>query len=399
MSERKRIAIHGSTGSIGRQALEVVDWHPDRFEVVGLAVRSDAELFRQQVARFHPRLACIAADAVDGWVPEGTRLCGGSAGLVEIATAPDVDLVLVATSGTAGLAPTIAALKAGRPVALANKEILIMAGHLIVQAAREGGAPIIPVDSEHSAVWQCVQGEPSDRIRRVTLTASGGAFRDLEPAQLAGVTPDQALRHPNWSMGPKITVDSATLMNKGLEVLEAGWLFDLPLERIAIVLHRESIVHSLVEFVDGSVKAQLSLPDMRLPIQYALSYPDRLSAPAEPLDLIRIGRLNFAEVDPVRFRCAFLAIEAGRRGGSYPAALNAANEAAVQLFLNGLVRFDQIAEIVEAVLDRHVPIREPALDAVLETDRWAREAAHRLAPVSVRQAGSGQSAASGALPA
>ena len=384
-SERKRIAILGSTGSIGRQALDVVDWHPDRFEVVGLAARGDTDLFREQVARFRPRLAALTGPAADAQMPDGTRLCRGADGLVEVATAPDVDLVLVATSGTAGLAPTIAALEAGRPVALANKETLIMAGHLVMRAARERGAPVIPpvipVDSEHSAIWQCLRGEGAARVERVTLTASGGAFRDLPLSDLASVTPEQALHHPNWTMGPKITVDSATLMNKGLEVLEACWLFDLPLDRVAIVLHRESIVHSLVEFVDGSVKAQLSSPDMRLPIQYALSYPERLPAPSRPLDLVGLGRLTFAEVDSRRFRCAFLAIEAGRRGGTFPAALNAANEAAVELFLGGLVRFDQIAELVEAVLDRHVPIRDPDLADVVSVDAWARQACRAVAPV------------------
>ena len=323
MSEPKRIAILGSTGSIGRQALEVIEWHPDRFVVVGLAARNDAALFREQVARFRPRLAALSNPGPDGWCPRGTRLRGGSDSLVEVATAPDVDLVLVATSGTAGLAPTIAALRAGRPVALANKETLIMAGHLVMRAAREGGGAVIPVDSEHSAIWQCLSGEERERVRRVTLTASGGAFRDLPLDELARVTPQQALQHPNWAMGPKITVDSATLMNKGLEVLEARWLFDLPLDRIAIVLHRESIVHSLVEFADGSVKAQLSLPDMRLPIQYALSHPDRFPIPSEPLDLARIGSLSFGSVDPRRFCFDLFAIEAVWRGGSYTSSLKA----------------------------------------------------------------------------
>ena len=382
MSQRKRIAVLGSTGSIGRQALDVVAWHGDRFEVVGLAARGDTDLFREQVARFRPRLAALTGPSRAEPLPRDgqTRLCRGADALVELATAPDVDLVLVATSGTAGLAPTIAALQVGRSVALANKEALITAGHLVMRAAREGGAAVIPVDSEHSAIWQCLRGEGAERVRRVTLTASGGAFRDLPLSELAGVTPEQALRHPNWSMGPKITVDSATLMNKGLEVLEARWLFDLPLERIAIVLHRESIVHSLVEFVDGSVKAQLSAPDMRLPIQYALSFPERLPAPSEPLDLVSLGRLTFGEVDPRRFRCAFLAIEAGRLGGSFPTALNAANEAAVELFLGGLIRFDRIASLVEAVLDRHVPVRDPDLAAVASVDAWARQACGALAP-------------------
>ncbi len=380
----KRIVILGSTGSIGRQALEVIDWHPDCFEVVGLAARGASELFREQIARRRPALAALTepGETLDGALPDGTRLCRGPDGLVELATAPNVDLVLVATSGTAGLAPTLGALRAGRPVALANKEALIMAGHLVMRAAGESGAAVIPVDSEHSAIWQCLRGEGMDWIRRVTLTASGGAFRDFPIAELADVTPEQALRHPNWSMGPKITVDSATLMNKGLEVLEACWLFDLPLDQVGIVLHRESIIHSLVEFVDGSQKAQLAIPDMRLPIQYALGYPDRLPTPSAPLDLIAVGSLTFGEVDSRRFRCAFLALEAGRRGGSFPATLNAANEVAVELFLGGLIRFDQIAELVNAVLERHVPIRDPELCEVLSVDAWARRTCRALAPTS-----------------
>jgi 1-deoxy-D-xylulose-5-phosphate reductoisomerase len=382
MTKRKRIAILGSTGSVGRQALEVVAWHPDRFDVVGLAARNDGQLFREQVEQFKPRLAALRGGLDRSWSCDGTGFRGGEAGLVEIATADDVDLVLIATSGSAGLAPTIAALRAGRQVALANKEPLIMAGHLVMQAARDSESVIIPVDSEHSAIWQCLHGEAPEAIRRVTLTASGGAFRDLPLEQLAHVTPEQALRHPNWSMGPKITVDSATLMNKGLEVLEACWLFGLPLDRVGIVLHRESIVHSLVEFVDGSVKAQLAVPDMRLPIQYALSYPERVPCPGEPLDLVRTGCLQFGDVDPKRFRCAFLAIEAGRRGGTYPTVLNGANEAAVELFLSGMIRFDQIPDMVEAVMNRHVQVREPGLDAVQEADRWAREVCRALAPVA-----------------
>ena len=383
MNRRKRIAILGSTGSIGRQALEVVTWHPDRFEVVALAARSDSDLFREQVRRFMPRLAALTGPCDDGWCPEATRLRAGAAGLVEVATAPEVDLVLVATSGTAGLAPTLAALELGRPVALANKETLIMAGHLVMRTARRTGASVIPVDSEHSAIWQCMFGEDRARVRKVILTASGGAFRDLPLDQLADVTPEQALRHPNWSMGPKITVDSATMMNKGLEVLEACWLFDVSVDDVEIVLHRESIIHSLVEFVDGSMKAQLSTPDMRLPIQLALSYPERISMPTPPLDLAQLGQLSFAPLEPDRFRCAFLAMEAGRLGGTYPTVMNAANEVAVTLFLGGSIGFGQIPTLTEAVMDRHVPTRDPALDAVYEADAWAREACQRLAHASV----------------
>jgi 1-deoxy-D-xylulose-5-phosphate reductoisomerase len=379
MSERKRIAILGSTGSIGRQTLDVVAWHPDKFEVVGLAARNDAPRFREQVLHHRPRMAALTAASRDGWAPAETRLCFGEPSLVEMATAPDVDLVVVGTSGTAGLAPTIAALNLGRAVALANKEVLIMAGHLVTEASRRSGAPLIPVDSEHSAVWQCLRGEALHRVRRLILTASGGSFRDLPVDQLKHVTPAQALQHPNWSMGPKITVDSATMMNKGLEVLEAAWLFDMALDDVSIVIHRESIVHSLVELVDGSMKAQLSVPDMRLPIQYALSYPDRLPAPTPTLDLARMGTLTFSDVDRERFRCAYLAIEAGKLGDSYPSVMNAANEVAVELFLTGVLRFDQIPEVIEEVVGRHVPVRAPSLEEVCEADAWAREASRRVA--------------------
>ena len=384
MSERKRIAILGSTGSIGRQTLDVVDWHPDKFEVVGLAARNDAPLFREQVQKYRPKLAALTAASQDGWSPDETRLCFGEPSLVEMATAPDIDIVVVGTSGTAGLAPTIAALNIGRAVALANKEVLIMAGHLVTEASRKSGASIIPVDSEHSAVWQCLLGEHRHRVRRLILTASGGAFRDLPTEEIKNVTPAQALQHPNWSMGPKITVDSATMMNKGLEVLEAAWLFDMRLDDVGIVIHRESIVHSLIEMVDGSLKAQLSLPDMRLPIQFALSYPDRLPAPTPTLDLAQLGTLSFAEVDRERFRCLYLAIEAGKRGDSYPTVMNAANEVAVELFLTGALRFDQIPNVIEDVVERHIPVRAPSLDEVCEADAWARDAGRRVALATAR---------------
>jgi 1-deoxy-D-xylulose-5-phosphate reductoisomerase len=292
--------------------------------------------------------------------------------------------VVVATSGTAGLAPTIAALKMGRAVALANKEVLIMAGHLVTETARQTGAALIPVDSEHSAVWQCLLGEQRHRVQRLILTASGGAFRDLPAEDLKGVTPAQALQHPNWSMGPKITVDSATMMNKGLEVLEASWLFDMRLDDVSVVMHRESIIHSMIEMVDGSLKAQLGVPDMRLPIQFALSYPDRLPTPTPPLDLARLGTLSFAEVDYARFRCLYLAIQAGKRGDSYPSVMNAANEVAVELFLAGGLRFDQIPNVIEDVVERHVPMRTPSLEEVCEADAWARDAGRRVALAAAR---------------
>src|SRR5438309_8865596 len=357
----KRIAVLGSTGSIGRQTLDVVRWHPDEFEVVALVAARPSPLFESQVAEFAPRLTCLTAT-------------DGADRLVEIADDPGVDLLVVATSGTVGFRPTITALGAGKPVALANKETLIMAGHLVTEAASVSGAPLLPIDSEHSAIWQCLEGEQpyAERVQRLLLTASGGAFRDRAPETLAEVTPAEALQHPTWNMGPKITIDSATLMNKGLEVIEAHWLFGLPFDQIDVVIHHQSVIHSLVEFVDGSVKAQLGLPDMRLPIQYALAHPRRLPAPVERLDLARVGQLTFSSVDAAKYPCLGLAYEAGRRGGTYPTVLNAANELAVARFLDNDLRYPQIAELIDAALQAHDPRPVPTLEQVVEADAWAR---------------------------
>ena len=357
----KRVAVLGSTGSIGRQALDVIRWHPEEFQLVALVAARASPEFEQQVREFRPRLTCLTSTA-------------GTAPLIDIATHADVDLVVVATSGTVAFVPTIAALEAGKPVALANKETLIMAGHLVTQASAAAGVPVLPIDSEHSAIWQCLQGEEpyAARVRRLLLTASGGALRDEPLDSLQAVTPYQALKHPTWSMGKKITVDSATLMNKGLEVIEAHWLFGLSFERIEVVIHHQSVIHSLVEFVDGSVKAQLGLPDMRLPIQYALTYPRRVPAPVEALDLPALGALTFAAVDPQRYPCLQLAYEAGRRGGTFPTVLNAANEEAVERFLRGELRFTDIASLIGDSLSAHQGRPAPTLDEVLDADGWAR---------------------------
>ncbi len=371
----KRIAVLGSTGSIGCQTIEVIRQLPDRFEVVALAAGRNTARLAAQVAALRPRYVCAAVGdaALDGaieavgasWLP-----------MREMAVAPEVDIVLAGTGGAAGLLPTIAALEAGKPVAIANKEALVMAGRLIRRAMVAGGGELRPVDSEHSAIWQCLWGEEGHDIRRVILTASGGAFRDLDPARLAAVTPAQALKHPTWNMGAKITVDCATLMNKGMETIEAMWLFDVPMERVQVVLHRESIVHSLVEFSDGSVKAQLGVPDMRLPIQCALAYPERMPAPPAPaLDLAEAGQLTFGEPDRDRFPCLRLAMEAGRLGGTWPAVMAAADEVAVARFLAGEVGFLDIPAIVELVMERHDSTADPDLDAVLAADAWARKAA------------------------
>jgi 1-deoxy-D-xylulose-5-phosphate reductoisomerase len=379
---KKRVAILGSTGSIGRQALEVVRQLPERFEVVGLAAgRNDGELARQ-VAECRPRYAWAEADTRvlrDACDASGTKWVS----MEEMAVAEDVELLLVGTAGAAGLMPTMRALEAGRPVAIANKEVLVMAGHLVRAAMLRGGGELRPVDSEHSAIWQCLWGEEGHEIRRIILTASGGAFRDLDRSALAAVTPEQALQHPTWKMGPKITVDCATLMNKGMETIEAVWLFGVPMGRVEVVLHRESIVHSLVEFSDGSVKAQLGVPDMRLPIQCGLGYPERMPVPpAEPLDLAKVGTLHFGEPDVSRFPCLRLAMEAGRQGGTYPAAMAAADEVAVKRFMARDAGFLDIPAIIESVLEKHSSIADPDLEAVMAADAWARQAASN-APAGV----------------
>jgi 1-deoxy-D-xylulose-5-phosphate reductoisomerase len=357
----KRIAVLGSTGSIGRQTLDVVRWHPDEFQVVALVAGRPSEIFSSQLEEFRPRLSCLTSSV-------------GTDQLIDIACDPGVDLLVVATSGTVGFRPTIAALAAGKPVALANKETLIMAGHLVTEAAAISGAPLLPIDSEHSAIWQCLQGEQpyAERVQRLLLTASGGAFRDRSADSLTDVTPAEALQHPTWTMGPKITIDSATLMNKGLEVIEAHWLFGLAFECIDVVIHHQSVIHSLVEFVDGSVKAQLGMPDMRLPIQYAMAHPRRLSTPTARLDLAAVGQLTFTKVDRDKYPCLELAYEAGRRGGTYPTALNAANEEAVARFLAGDLGFTHIFEVIDATLQAHMPRPVPTLEEVVEADAWAR---------------------------
>ncbi len=373
----RRIVVLGSTGSVGRQALDVVASHADRFQVVGLAASRLSPEFEAQVRQWRPLVAAVseAPPVVPDLAP--TRLCVGADALLQVAAETPADLVLVAVPGRLGLRPTLAALAAGRNVALANKESLVMAGHLVMEVARARGVAVLPVDSEHSAIWQCLRGEgvdqrPAQAVAALVLTASGGAFRDLPLSALRYVTPAEALRHPTWTMGPKITIDSATLMNKGLELIEASWLFGVPLERMRVVMHRESVVHSLVEFVDGSVKAQLAVPDMRLPIQYALTYPERWPSPVPRLDLAQLGALTFGEVDRQRFRCMYVALEAARAGGTYPSALAGADDEAVRLFLAGALSFDRIPDVIEAVLARHTSVPEPSLGDVLEADAWAR---------------------------
>jgi 1-deoxy-D-xylulose-5-phosphate reductoisomerase len=369
-----RLAVLGSTGSIGRQTLDVVRSLPGRFNIIALAAGGNVTLLEEQAREFRPRYVCAGREAeyLMDKLGKGGQAVKWSE-MEEMAAHPDVDLVVVATVGSAGLGPTMAAIRAGKAVALANKEVLVMAGHIITAEARRSGAELRPIDSEHSAIWQCLWGEDRGAAERIVITASGGPFRDTPRDELAKVTAKEALRHPNWQMGQKITVDSATLLNKGLECIEAHWLFDVPLERIEVILHRESIVHSLVEFRDGSLKAQLGVPDMRLPIQCALTYPQRLPGTQIPrLDLKLVGTLTFTSADTKQYPCLGLALEAGRRGGTQPAVLAAADEVAVQHFLAGHIRFVDIAHSIRDALSAHKPLANPSLDEVLHADAWAR---------------------------
>ena len=369
----KKIAILGSTGSIGQQALDVIRALPDELKVVALTGNKNLELLERQISEFQPKMFCPS-------VKPDISYGGEFLSAEEITSHPEVDLVIVATAGKAGLSPTLAALQAGKTVALASKEVLVMAGEIIVREASLHQAQILPIDSEHSAIWQCLQGE-ENKPQRLFLTASGGPFYHYSQSQLAEVTPEQSLQHLVWKMGKKVTIDSATLMNKGLEVIEAHWLFSFPFDSIEILIHPQSIVHSMVEFMDGSLKAQLSWPDMRLPIQYALSYPRRWSNSELPrLDWNKINSLNFEPVDHARFPCLKLAVDAGKSGGTYPAVLCAADEVAVELFLSHRISFTDIAKTVQKTLAQHRNIPQPSLEEILAADDWARECAIRLSP-------------------
>ncbi|HET8626552.1 MAG TPA: 1-deoxy-D-xylulose-5-phosphate reductoisomerase [Thermomicrobiales bacterium] len=371
----KRIALLGSTGSIGRQTLEVVAAQPDRLRVVALAAGGNVALLNAQIREFQPE-AVVVRDERDRAAVEagGAAVHSGPGGLLALAMLLAADLVVVATSGHAAIRPTLAAIAAGKELALANKETIVCAGELVTAAARERGVLIRPVDSEHSALWQCLHGARGlGDIRRLIVTGSGGPFRTLPAADLAGVTVERALKHPTWpAMGGKITIDSATLMNKGLEVLEARWLFGLPLDRIDVLLNPQSIVHGLIEYTDGSTVAQLALPDMRLPIAYALSYPERPTNPFPRLDLARVGTLEFAAPDTERFPCLRLAYEAGRAGGLYPTVLSAADDEAVAAFMAGAIAFTRIPELIEAALAAYAGPAAVTVEAIEATDRWAR---------------------------
>lgn len=378
----KKIAVLGSTGSIGTQTLDVISRRPEDYEVVGLAAGANIGLLLEQVLQFKPRWVSAGtaelAAQVRAEAPSDVRVVHGEEGLRQIAGESGANYVVCALVGSLGLTSTLAAIEAGADIGLANKETLVTAGHLVMSRAREMGVSILPVDSEHSAIFQCLNGEPAKAIKRLMLTASGGSFRDLGREQLKNVTVEDALKHPNWSMGAKVTIDSATMANKGLEVIEAHWLFDLPYDQIDVVLHPESIVHSMVEFVDTSVIAQLGNPDMRVPIQYALTYPERALSPASPLDLLKQGALHFRPMSFERYPCLRLAYESGRAGGTATTVFNASNEVAVARFLRGEISFLAIEETIERTLAKHVSLPSPSLEAILETDAWARREAEAV---------------------
>jgi 1-deoxy-D-xylulose-5-phosphate reductoisomerase len=387
----KRLAILGSTGSIGRQTLEVVREFPERFQITALAAGSNLELLIEQAVAFRPQYLVIGHEdlypevkrrlaEVRSVLPEITILAG-VAGFTEVVTLPEVDLVVTAVVGSIGIKPTLAAITAGKTIALANKETLVAAGSVIIPTARKTGVRILPVDSEHSAIFQCLEGRSPAQVAKLWLTASGGPFRNYQPSQLASVTVEQALNHPNWRMGGKITIDSATMFNKGLEIIEAHWLFQVAFEQIKVVIHPESIIHSMVQLLDGSCIAQLGLCDMRLPIQYALTYPDRLPNSFPVLDFSGRIQLHFEPVNLELFPAIHLAYEAGRKGGSLPAALNAANEVAVEAFLKAQIQFIDIVRIVSEVMGYHQNERfkpDPDLDEILAVDTWARQTARRF---------------------
>jgi len=385
MSGRRHIAILGSTGSIGRSTLEVIQQFPDRFQVTYLTAHRNIDLLREQIERFRPR-AVVVHEGCDAAtlriMTDGlTDVLVGAEGLHEVVTRSDVDLVVSALVGFAGLVPTLYAIRAGKDIALANKETLVVGGELIMQAVNSHGVRLLPVDSEHSAILQCLQGEDQRAVERLILTASGGPFRLWDAERLASVTPQQALAHPTWRMGKKITIDSATLMNKGLEVIEAHWLFGIAPEAIQVVIHPQSIIHSLVQFADGSTKAQLGVPDMKIPIQYALTYPERPAAPHPRLNLAALAEMTFQEPDLKRFPCLALAYRALRTGGTAPAVLNAANEVAVERFLEGKISFPMIAPLIEEALDNHQVVRDPSLEDLLRVDAETRTALTQGAPV------------------
>ena len=369
----KNIAILGSTGSIGTQTLEIVRNNKD-LKVVALAAHSSAERLEEQIREFAPKIAVMydeeAAKELRAKVADlPVKVLSGMEGLLEVAVMPEADVLLTAVVGMIGIRPTLAGIEAGKTIALANKETLVCAGHLIMPLAKKKGVAILPVDSEHSAIFQSLNGEPRERLSKILLTASGGPFRGKKREELVNVRPEDALRHPNWSMGRKITIDSSTLVNKGLEVMEAGWLFDVPVSKIQVVVQPQSVIHSMVEYVDGGIMAQLGTPDMKLPIQYALFYPDRRPMQGERLDFYKLGQITFEAPDTETFKALPLAYKAAEIGGSMPTVYNAANERAVSLFLNGRISYLQITEIIEACMERHRVIPMPDVEQILAAEQ------------------------------
>ena len=372
----KYISLLGATGSIGTQTIDIIREHKEYFSLVAMSVGRNLSLARKMIIEFSPKLVSTIekndAEILQAEFPNIT-FSYGEKGINDVAVYDKANILVNAVMGSVGLQPTLQAIEAKKTIAIANKETLVTAGHLVMDAAKKHQVSILPVDSEHSAIFQCLQGENRKTIEKIILTASGGSFRDRTREELKNVTVKEALNHPNWSMGAKITIDSASMMNKGLEVIEAHWLFDLPYEKIDVLLHKESIIHSMVEFHDSSVIAQLGSPDMRVPIQYALTYPDRIPLPsAKKLNLAQIGKLHFQKMDLDRFRCLKFAYEAGKAGGSYPTVLNAANEAAVAAFLSGKIKFLQIEDLVEKSLNRHERIENPSLAEIEEIDKKTR---------------------------
>ncbi|OIK13942.1 1-deoxy-D-xylulose-5-phosphate reductoisomerase [Bacillus sp. MUM 116] len=373
----KIISLLGATGSIGTQTLDIIREHPDRFQLGAMSVGKNIELARKFIHEFKPRLVSVQnyqdCTTLNAEFPN-TKFTFGDEGLIEVAIYEQAEILVNAVLGSVGLNPTLQAIENGKVIAIANKETLVTAGHLVMDAAKRNHVPLLPVDSEHSAIFQALQGEKHKNIERLILTASGGSFRDRSRAELQDVTVEDALNHPNWSMGAKITIDSATMMNKGLEVIEAHWLFNMPYEKIDVLLHKESIIHSMVEYHDSSIIAQLGTPDMRVPIQFALTYPDRAPLPSSNrLNLAQIGKLHFQEMDVERFRCLQFAYHAGNEGGTMPTALNAANEVAVAAFLEGKIRFLQIEELIEKALNAHQTIEHPSLATIQEVDKETRQ--------------------------
>ncbi len=373
--KRKRVVVLGATGSIGESAIKVAHDIPERMEIVGLAANTNAEKLAAAANQVRPQAVCLTdpskIDALRAALQYQPEIFWGEAGLCQIASLAEADMVLIAIVGTGGLRPALAAIEAGKDLAVASKEILVMAGEIVIGAAREKGLHVLPVDSEHNAIFQCLDGRVSD-IRRIILTASGGPFRDTPRADFDAITVEQALKHPTWNMGPKITIDSATLFNKGLEMIEAHWLFGVGMDRVEVVVHPQSIVHSMVEFADGSTLAQLSYSDMCFPIQYAVTWPDRVPNSLPPLDFAKVSKLEFSIPRYADFPALDLARRAGQSGGTLPAVLNAANEVAVAAFLNRQINFPSIWRIVGEVMDRHAIVAHPDLDAILRADQWAR---------------------------